>query len=131
MKIKFQTFFHSLLLLLLLSGALSLWAAAQTNTNPLATSEVHTNAAPGLPLESHQFGQSYLTFGLDRLPFLRDVHLLGEPLWKYIASLLYIFLAFYIAKIFDLIAFVWLRKFAQKTETKVDDFLLELLHGPV
>jgi MscS family membrane protein len=75
--------------------------------------------------------QQYLTFGLDRIPVLRDNRFLAEPLWKYIASLIYVFLAFYAAKLCNLITFVWLKKLTARTETKIDDLLLELLHGPV
>ena len=73
----------------------------------------------------------YLTFGLDRIPFVRDTSLFGEPLWKYLASLVYILMAFYIAKLIDYITFSWLKKLASKTATKVDDVLIELLHGPI
>src|SRR5436853_980214 len=114
MKIKFEKCLRLLLVLLLISAACSLWAAVQTNTNAVATAEVKTNAPSGFVHESYALEQRYLTFGLDRLPFLRQTHFMGEPLWKYIASLIYIFLAFYLAKLFDLISFVWLKKFAQK-----------------
>jgi len=119
-----------MLIVLLVSAAWSLWAATQTNINT-AAAEVKTNQPAGSTSETKEPEQRYLTFGLDKLPVLRDFHFLGEPLWKYLASLIYIFLAFYIAKIFDLIAFVWLKKFAEKTETKVDDLLLDLLRGPI
>ena len=131
MKLKFNTCFRWILAFLLISAAWSLWAAAQTNSTTVPATELKTNQPAGLTPEAKQLEQRYLTFGLDRLPALREIHFLGEPLWKYIASLIYIFLAFYIAKIFDLIAFVWLKKFAQKTETKLDDLLLELLRGPI
>lgn len=55
----------------------------------------------------------------------------GNELWKYIFSLIYIFLAFYVSKVLDYLTRVWLKKWAKKTETKFDDLLLELLHGPV
>jgi MscS family membrane protein len=131
MKLKFETCFRAVLIFLLVIAACSLWAAAQTNTNTAAAGDIHTNQPPAGTNHLEGLGQRHLTFGLDRLPALRELRLLGEPLWKYLASLIYIFLAFYIAKIFDLVAFVWLKKFAEKTETKVDDLLLELLHGPV
>src|SRR4051812_6452734 len=41
-----------------------------------------------------------VTFGLDRVELLQwEVY--GNPLWKYVASLLYIILALYIAKLLD------------------------------
>lgn len=63
-------------------------------------------------------------------PFLR-YHFLGNELWKYIFSLIYIFLAFYVSKFLDYLTRVWLKKWAVKTESKLDDLLLELLNGPV
>lgn len=64
------------------------------------------------------------------LPFLKW-EWWGNELWKYLFSLIYIFLAFYVSKLLDYAARVWLKKWAEKTETKFDDLLLNLLHGPV
>jgi MscS family membrane protein len=63
-------------------------------------------------------------------PFLQW-ELWGNELWKYLFSLVYIFLAFYVSKFLDYLTRVWLKKWAAKTETKFDDLLLELLNGPV
>ena len=73
----------------------------------------------------------WLTFGLDRIPFLSTHKALGVPLWQYCASLIYIFLEFYVSKIADYLTRVWLKRWAERTETKFDDLLLELLNGPV
>jgi MscS family membrane protein len=51
--------------------------------------------------------------------------------WKYLFSLVYIFLAFYVSKFLDFLTRVWLKKWAEKTETKFDDLLLDLLNGPI
>lgn len=75
--------------------------------------------------------KNYLTFGLDRIEVLRTVDLLGQPLWKYGASLIYILLAFYGSQLLDHLVNRWLKKLTEKTETKLDDLLLQLLHGPV
>jgi MscS family membrane protein len=72
-----------------------------------------------------------LTFGLDRLPFLERNKLFDIPLWQFAASLIYIFLAFYVSKILDFLTRVWLKKWAEKTATKFDDLLLDVLNGPV
>src|SRR5512136_637908 len=72
-----------------------------------------------------------LTFGLDRVDWLRDHQLFNQPLWKYLASVIYILLAFIVAKLTDLIVNGWLKRLAAKTETKYDDLLLELIRGPV
>lgn len=71
-----------------------------------------------------------LTFGLDRSHWLRG-EWLGNPVWQYLASLAYLFLAFYAARLVDYIFQAQLRKWAARTATKLDDLLLELLRGPV
>src|SRR2546427_2998260 len=129
MKVHFNTFFRGVILVLLISLAWSLWAGAQTITNQSKASETNAGSAPGKGLE-HPDGR-YVTFGLERVEPLRRFAILGEPLWKYIASLIYILLAFYVSKLIDLVTCVWLKKLAARTETKLDDFLLELLHGPI
>ncbi len=68
---------------------------------------------------------------MDQFEFLCEHKPLGEPLWKYLASLIYIVLAFYIAKLIDFLANVWLKRLTAKTETELDDLLLEMLHWPV
>ena len=54
-----------------------------------------------------------------------------NELWKYLFSLIYIFLAFYVSKLLDYLTRVWLKKWAERTETKFDDLILDLLNGPV
>jgi len=72
----------------------------------------------------------WLTFGLDRITLLQG-RLLGEPLWKYVASFLYILLTFYGSKLLDWLITHRLKRWAEKTETQFDDLLIDLLHGPV
>ncbi len=73
---------------------------------------------------------AWVTFGLDRLPWLREA-LFDIPLWQYLASLIFIFLAFYVSKLLDWLVHGQLRRWAATTETKLDDLLLQLLRGPV
>jgi small-conductance mechanosensitive channel len=73
---------------------------------------------------------AWLTFGLDRVPWLRQT-ILAIPLWQYVASLIYIFLAFYVSKLFDHLISRWLKRWALRTKRRFDDFLLELLHWPI
>jgi MscS family membrane protein len=105
----------------------AVWSNAQAPTN--ATAGIgDTN----MPLQVRHWLPSHaMSFGLDQMDFLCDTKLFGEPLWKYFASLIYIVLAFYVAKVLDFIVNVWLKRLAAKTETKYDDLLLELLRGPV
>src|SRR6266542_5579482 len=129
MKLKFESAFCAGMVFLLVILAWSVWAAAQPATNSPARAV--TNGPPALVRNVEQFDQRYLTFGLDQVEDLREHYLFGEPLWKYPASLIYILLAFGIARIIDLAAFSWLKRLAARTETKLDDLLLELLRGPI
>jgi MscS family membrane protein len=139
MKRKLDTYFRALLLSLLVALAWSLWAGAQPGTNNAGTNTPATNSAS--PAQSTNLTTSalvtkftqehYLTFGLDRIAFFRANNFFGEPVWKYLASLVYILLAFYAAKLLDLVTLGWLKKLASNTKTRADDILLELLHGPV
>lgn len=71
-----------------------------------------------------------LAFGLDRLPWLQTP-VLGNPLHRYLAFLIFIVLSFYAAKLLDWIVLTQLRHWARQTRTRFDDILLELLHGPI
>ena len=108
------------------------WLAAQTNTNAVAATTAPAQPASATNLLTQLAGErsELLTFGLDRFEPLRTPFL-GNPLWQYLASLIYIVLAFYVAKFLDWLARVWLRKFTRKTKTSLDDQLLELLNGPI
>ena len=120
----------------------SVWrSAAQTNltTETAAGFSVVSNppgktnnAAPNRPVElvKEFTSPDWIKSLAQDWPFLR-YHFLGNELWKYIFSLIYIFLAFYVSKLLDYLTRVWLKKWAQRTESKLDDLLLQLLNGPV
>lgn len=116
------------LALLLVIAFCSVWSNAQDNTvtnAPAATNPDAAGAARSSKLTA-------MTFGLDSVGFLhQNDPLLGEPYWKYLASVIYIVLAFFISKLLDFVIGVWLKRWAAKTETKYDDLVLELLRGPV
>lgn len=102
---------------------------------PAADRTSATNAPPSATNDSPESTLAathnvWVTFGLDRVPFL-DYPVLGNPLWQYIASLIYIILAFYSAKILDLLVQAQVRRWANRTKTKLDDLLLDLVRGPV
>ncbi|HTH47548.1 MAG TPA: mechanosensitive ion channel family protein, partial [Candidatus Limnocylindria bacterium] len=50
---------------------------------------------------------------------------------QYLATILYIILAFYVAKFVDWFTHARLKKWAAKTETEWDDIIINLLDGPV
>jgi len=132
MKCKLEIFLRACVLLL--AGFL-LWsfrAAAQTNTGTATnTTSGLTARSPAELGRTHPAQNELLTFGLDRIAILNDYRPFGIPLWQYLASLIYIFLAFYVSKLLDYLTRVWLRKWAAKTKSRFDDLLLGLLSGPV
>lgn len=73
----------------------------------------------------------WLTFGLDRVPWLRYAPFAGIPLWQYFSSLVYIFLAFYVSRLLDAIISQRVKAWAEKTKTRFDDLIVGLLRGPV
>jgi MscS family membrane protein len=129
MRVSFETCFRAVMVFLVVMLGWSIWAGAQTATNQTALSA--TNQPTELVRSVERLEEHPLTFGLDRLEPLRELKLLGEPLWKYLASLIYILLAFYGSKLIDLVVGVWLKRLAARTEAKPDHLWLKLLHGPV
>jgi len=129
MRLKFDTCLRALLTCLVITLGWGLWAAAQTNTNKAAA----TNQPSLLVRDVERFeaAQAPLTFGLDRIPVLRHTSFLGEPVWKYLASAIYILLAFYAAKGIDWLTRLWLKKLARQAQTHVNDLVLGLLRGPI
>jgi MscS family membrane protein len=104
-----------------------LWSGAQTATNKPAAAA--TNGPSALVQDVEKLKPA--TFDLDRFAPLRETTFLGEPLWKYVASLIYMLLALYAAKLIDFIVRVWLRKVATRKVAGFDEVLLDLLHGPI
>lgn len=111
----------AILFLLFVLNPLRLVAAdASTNAPlPAATLASATNST-----------NTWLTFGLDRVEWLQ-VSVIGNPLWQYLAALIYVVLAFYVSKLLDYLIQVQLRRLTAKTKTQLDDLLLELVRGPV
>jgi MscS family membrane protein len=103
------------------AGTYSLVARARARSGP---------AVDSAPVELRVYS-ALLTFGLDRVPVLDRIKLMRIPLWQYLASLVYIFLAFYVSKFLDYLTRVWLKRWAKRTVTTFDDLLLELLNGPI
>jgi MscS family membrane protein len=126
MKWKFETVFRWYVVALVITLLWAVWADAQTNLAATNTTAAADKAAGnGLA-----FSKGWLTFGLDQVDAL-NLPVFGRPAWQYLASLIYIALAFYISKFLDFFISNRLKVWAKKTETKLDDLLLELLRGPV
>lgn len=114
-------------LLLLGSG---LFAAAPTTNGTAEATAPATNAPAAARSATPSHAQTVLSLGLERVSWLH-FRVLGNPLWQYIAALIYIILAFYVSKLLDYFIQVQLRKWAQRTQTKFDDLLIDLVRGPV
>ena len=104
------------------------FAFAQTNNTATNAAPATNTVLPLLTLSDEQINQ--LTFGLDKVPELQR-KIMGISLWQYIASLIYIFLAFAVSKILDYLVRVQLKKWTTRTKTKLDDLLVELAGAPI
>jgi MscS family membrane protein len=124
MKTKFESLLRWYVAVLVFLLWFSIWAGAQPAQNP-------PGSAPAAGPWRRAVDAHWLSFGLDRIEFLQAYRIFEVPLWQYLASLIYIFLAFYLSKLVDHLIRVELRRWAARTKTLFDDLLLELLHGPV
>jgi MscS family membrane protein len=109
--------------------AWAVWAGGQS-----AAANALPKAGKEPPLSSkllNPSGADWLTFGLNRVEFLDQTKPFDQPLWKYIASGIYILLAFYSSKAIDWLVSRRLRKWATRTKTAFDDLLQQLIHGPI
>lgn len=102
-------------------------AVASTPASVTITATGGTKAAS---VATHHETPEWIEKLAEKAHFLKWT-LWGNELWKYIFSLIYIFLAFFISKLLDYLTRVWLKKWAEKTTTQFDDLVLELLNGPV
>ncbi len=128
MKIRFQTGWRALLLLLVIAWAWSLWAGTQGGTNNPSIGL--TNRPSAIVRTVEKWSEKPLTFKLDEVDLLRDHTFLGEPLWKYVASAVYLLLAFYASRLLDWVARVWLRR-VTRSGGRLKELLLALLRGPI
>ena len=138
MRIQFDKFYRGFLILLCAMLLVSVWRLAAQDSNTTATNSgspasVTVTATAGTdakvaakPMATPEWIEQLAA----TMPFLKGT-LWGNELWKYLFSLIYIFLAFYVSKLLDYLTRVWLKRWAEKTETKFDDLVLELLNGPV
>ncbi len=125
MKFRFEIVYRLGLALLLIIACWAVWANAQPSA---ATNPPPPHATVALST-TNQF--QALTFGLDGVDCLQQHAALGQPLWKYLASLIYIVLAIGVAGFLDFLVSVWLRRLTAQKKTPYDDLLLQLLRGPI
>jgi MscS family membrane protein len=132
MKFRFDYFYRAGLIALFLLAGWTVWAEIQTPTNAPSLTVTNARIAPSSASEGSTTNKiQALTFNVDKIDFLKEHEFLGQPLWKYAASLIYIALAFVVAWLLDFIVNHWLKRLAAKTETKYDDLILELVRVPV
>ncbi|MCI0534175.1 MAG: mechanosensitive ion channel family protein [Verrucomicrobiales bacterium] len=132
MKLAFQEVYRGCLVFFACLILFSFWADAQ----PPARTNAPNATAPGesatpSPGKTLFEPNELLTFGLDRVPLLGETKIAGFPLWQYLASLIYIFLAFYISKFLDFLARGYLKRWAERTETKFGNLLVTMINGPI
>jgi len=143
MRSKFEVIYRGFLVLFCALLSWSVWPAVAQETNAQReTSKVEVSAsvttsggktakadeaeAQKKVMQTPQWVEKLAV----NFPFLTHTWW-GNELWKYIFSLIYIFLAFYVSKLLDYLTRVWLKNWAAKTKTTFDDLLLEMLNGPV
>ena len=117
----------------------SLWslslAAETTNTATVAKSTDMASKASALTRKviNEEFIQSHqteLSFWINHVPGMEELFL-GIPRWQYVASLLYLILAFSVSRAMDWLIRNRLKHWASKTDTEWDDILIKLAEGPV
>lgn len=143
MKMRFEQFYRLLLIFLVAIVAWSLIGKAPAQntgtTNEVKTTQSLDRVQIQLTGETRSNlnartltdqERAVLSLGLSKVSFFQR-SLFGIPIWQYFSSIIFIFLAFIVAKLVDYIVQQWLKKLVAKTETKFDDILVNLLHGPV
>lgn len=106
-------------------------ASAQTGTNQPAAAEAATTNSPAAPGTFHPLSEEdYITFGFDRVPWL-DTRVAGIKLYHYVAMVVFVLLAYVAARFADYLIREQLRRWAQRTKSKLDDVIVRLLQGPV
>ncbi len=117
----------------------SLWslslAAETTNTATVAKSTDLASKASALTRRviDEQFIQSHqteLSFWINGIPGMEEPFL-GIPRWQYVASVVYLILAFYLSRALDWFIQNRLKHWGAKTLTEWDDILVKLADGPV
>jgi MscS family membrane protein len=131
MKLKFETVFNLALGALVLILCWSVWKSASTSSKPASQS---TTQGPAQSTASSSVQNKVDPEWIDRLavdlPILKH-EVLGNELWKYLISIIYLLLAFYVAKLMDFLARAWLRRFAGTGPTTFEHLVVELLNGPI
>ena len=137
MKLRPESWFKFYAAALISLVVWSVWAAdapalinAPATNAPAGVARLFGSRSPATNEVALVDEMPYLSFGLDRVELLQ-ARWFEVPIWQFIASLIYVFLAFLTARVIDWVLGVRLRKWANRTPTKYDDILLELIRGPI
>lgn len=127
MKFRFDIAYRLGLIVLLVVVFWSVWANAQSS-GPVTSTNLPAVTPPASPPVT---ATNTLAFGLDGIKILNAYDILGQALWKYVASLIYVALAFCIAWFLDFVVGAWLRRAATKAKLQSGDLLIKLVRGPI
>lgn len=115
----------------------AVWSTAlaqQAGTNAVAGTGTN---GPAIPLAEKVANRAFvashrseLSFGLNQVEALQ-VTFLGNPLWQYLSTLIYVVLAFVVSKVLDRFVKDRLQQWAAKTTNQWDDLVVRLVDGPV
>jgi len=112
----------------------SAFAQEAAATNAAASETTNAAVAPLVEkIASRAFVESHrgeFSFGLNDVAFLQP-RFLGNPLWQYVSTLLYVILAFGFSKGLDYLVKTRLQAWAARTPNQWDDLLVRLVEGPV
>lgn len=110
------------------------WCVLGYSQGTNGTNTVTAQVASDKPVEAVSVvvkeNPTSLSFGLDKVEALQG-KVMDIPLWQYIATVIFVGLAFLAARIFDWLVAVQLKKVVAKTKWKLDDLIVQLLRGPV
>jgi MscS family membrane protein len=128
MKLRFESVFRGCMAVLVVLLIWSVWASAQEG----AASDPGVAGADAVRDEGMMPGKwtPWLTFGLDRMDWLQ-VRILSIPLYQYFASLIYVFLALYLSKLIDILVRGRLRRWLERSPSKLNTLLVGLIRGPI
>ncbi len=126
MKNKFKSIFRVYIGILVVILLFAVWVNAQTTM----TNSAGTTNSVSIPLSNSKANSTNsLTFGFDHISILKT-GVLGFPIYQYIASLIYIAIAYFGTILIDFVFIKIFKGIAARTETKYDDLLIDLLRKP-
>jgi len=126
MKLRFEGLFRGYLAILIGLLVWSLWASAQDAAPAGASVEAADSAVAAVP----DSWTPWLSFGLDQVDWLQR-RVMDIPLYQNCASWIYVFLALYVSKLIDVLVRGRLRRWLERSPSKLKTLLVGLLRGPI